>query len=423
MAVFSVGGYCFSVAVFVQCGKLYERHEGFNAFPAVEADYDAVDGEKEVVIRLLQSLGDGVKLALVGAGVVGLRLAGHGAYEVGVDAQGEAYHIDGLLYVALPVAALLVGIYLVDYDVVLHVAVGVDVEGAEPYLAGVLRAGEEVEYAPLFLDDARLLPGAVGDALGFEYGIPVFLRHFDVVFERRGVAELRFFGEADKLLDVEPLAAKERGIIWDRIICAVGRGNAADDSEFAAAVAVFEPFAEVAERRGGIEHFDNLAVAESGELSPVGEIEARDFAVGVRRSEAAVTGLLSDKAHYLCALGVQYDYRHGEGKVLEVLAHAEEVACEVVVKQKVLDVGGNGIGSLGGVVLEAGAIAYFGVEHLTGGEGFVRFYQVDDVEGHKVGGTPRHICVGVGEDSRRNLAVFLKYRLRLGESCRGAGVG
>ncbi len=167
-----------------------------------------MDGEKEVVIRLLQSLGDGVKLALVGAGVVGLRLAGHGAYEVGVDAQGEAYHIDGLLYVALPVAALLVGIYLVDYDVVLHVAVGVDVEGAEPYLAGVLRAGEEVEYAPLFLDDARLLPGAVGDALGFEYGIPVFLRHFDVVFERRGVAELRYFGEPISCLMLNHLPRK-----------------------------------------------------------------------------------------------------------------------------------------------------------------------------------------------------------------------
>lgn len=109
--------------------------------------------------------------------------------------------------------------------------------------------------------------------------------------------------------------------------------------------------------------------------------------------------------------------------MLEVLAHAEEVACEVVVKQKVLDVGGNGMGGLGGVVLEAGAIAHLGVEHLTGGEGFVRFYQVDNVERHKVCGTPRHICVGVGEDSRCNLAVFLKYRLRRGESCRGAGIG
>ncbi len=382
-----------------------------------------MDGKKEVVIRFLQSLGDGVKLALVGAGIVGLRLAGHGAYEVGVDAQGEAYHIDGLLYVALPVAALLVGIYLVDYDVVLHVAVGVDIEGAEPYLAGVLRAGEEVEYAPLFLDDARLLPGAVGDALGFEYGIPVFLRHFDMVFEGRGIAELGFFGKSDKLLDVEPLAAKERGIVRDWVIGAVGCRNAADDGEFAAAVAISKPFAEVAEGRGGIEHFDNLAVVERGELAPVGEVDTRDFAVGVRRSEAAVTGFLADKAHNLCSLGVQYDHRHGESKVLEVLAHAEEVACEVVVKQKVLDFGGDGIGGLGGVVLEAGAVAHFGVEHLTGGEGFVRFYQVDYVERHKVGGTPRHICVGVGEDSRRNLAVLLENRLRLGESCRGAGVG
>lgn len=391
-----------------------------------------MDGEKEVVIRLLEGLGDGVKLALVAAGVVGLRLAGHGAYEVGVDAQGEAYHIDGLLYVALPVAALLVGIYLIDYDVVLHVAVGVDVEGAEPYLAGVLRAGEEVEYAPLFLDDARLLPGAVGDALGLENGIPVFLRYFDVIFEGRGVAELSFFGEADKLLDVEPLAAKERGIVRDWIIGAVGCRNAADDGELSAAVAFGEPFAEVAERRGGIEHFDNLAVVDGGELAPVGEVDTRDFAVGVRRSEAAVTGFLADKAHYLCALGVQYDHRHGESKVLEVLAHAKKVACEVVVKQKVLDVGGDGIGGVGGVVLEAGAVAHFGVEHLTGGEGFVRFYQVDDVEGHLIRAAPRHICVGVGEDSRRstvfrrlrskNLAVLLENRLRLGESCRGAGM-
>ena len=78
---------------------------------------------------------------------------------------------------------------------------------------------------------------------------------------------------------------------------------------------------------------------------------------------------------------------------------------------------------MGGVVDEAGAVADLGIEHLTGSEGFVRFYQVDNVEGHQVRGTPRHICVGVGEDSRRNFAVFLENRLRLGESCRGASVG
>ena len=382
-----------------------------------------MDGEKEVVIRFLQSLGDGVKLALVAAGVVGLRLAGHGAYEVGVNAQGKAYHIDGLLYVALPVATLLVGIYLIDYDVVLHVAVGVDVESAEPYLAGVLGPGEEVEDASLFLDDTRLLAGAVGDALGLEDVIPVFLRHFDMVFDGRGVFELRLFGEADKLLDVVPLAAKESGIVRYGVICAVGSWNTADDGELAGGAATFKSLAEVAERRGGVEHFYNLAVVDSGELAPVGEIQTRYSSVLVSRGEAAITGFLSDKPHNLCALGVQYDHRHGEGEMFEVLAHAEEIACEVVVKQKVLDFGLDGLGGLGAVVDKAGAVADFGVEHLTGGEGFVTFDKVDDVERHLVCSTPRHIAVGVGEDCRRNFAVLLENRLRRSERHRGACVG
>ena len=154
----------------------------------------------------------------------------------------------------------------------LHVAVGVDVESAEPYLAGVLGPGEEVEYAPLFLDDARLLAGAVGDTLGLENRIPVFLRHFDMVFDGRGVFELRLFGKADKLLDVVPLAAKQSGIVRYGIIGAVGRGNTADDGELAGGAATFKPLAEVAKRRGGVEHFYNLAVVEGGELSPVGKI-------------------------------------------------------------------------------------------------------------------------------------------------------
>ena len=277
------------------------------------------------MVRFLKGLGDGVKLPLVGAGVVCLRLAGHGAYKVGVNAQGEAYHIDGLLYVALPVAALLVGIDLVDYDVVLLVAVGVDVKGGEPHLAGVFGAGEEVEDTLFFLDDARLLLCAVGYALGFENGIPVFLRHFDVVFERRGVAELRFFCEADKPLDVVPLSPEQRAIVRYGVIGAVGGWYAADDGEFAAGVAAFQSVAKVGERRGGIEHFDNLAVVDGGELTPVGEIKARYSPVGVRRSEAALTGFLADNAHNLCGLGVENDDRHGEGKVLQVLAHAEEI--------------------------------------------------------------------------------------------------
>ena len=46
-----------------------------------------------------------------------------------------------------------------------------------------------------------------------------------------GVLELGFLGEADELLDVIPLAFEKRGIIWYGVICGVGCGNTADDSD------------------------------------------------------------------------------------------------------------------------------------------------------------------------------------------------
>ena len=77
--------------------ELYERDIDFAALPAVEADDHSMDGEKQVVIGLLQGLGDGVKFALVAAAVVGLCLAGHRTYKVRVYAHGEADHVHGLL--------------------------------------------------------------------------------------------------------------------------------------------------------------------------------------------------------------------------------------------------------------------------------------------------------------------------------------
>lgn len=45
------------------------------------------------------------------------------------------------------------------------------------------------------------------------------------------------------------------------------------------------------------------------------------------------------------------------------------------------------------------------------------------VKGHLIGGTPGHICVGVGEGCRRNLSVLLEHGLGVGEGHRRAGVG
>ena len=126
-------------------------------------------GKEQVVIRLLEGLGYGVKLALVRAGVVDLRFAGDGADEITMHSHSEAYHVDCFLYVGLPVTALFGVVNLVDYDVVLFFAVGRHIERREPGFAAVLGAGEKVEYRLLLTDDALLLLAAVGDALGPEY--------------------------------------------------------------------------------------------------------------------------------------------------------------------------------------------------------------------------------------------------------------
>lgn len=141
-------------------------------------------GKKQVVIRLLEGLGYGVKLALVRAGVVGLSLAGDGADKITMHSHSKANHIDCFLYVGLPVAALLTVINLVDDNIVLFLAVGRNVECRELGFAAVLGTGEEVENLLLLAHDALLLFAAVGDALGTENTLPVFCADLDVVLNR-----------------------------------------------------------------------------------------------------------------------------------------------------------------------------------------------------------------------------------------------
>ena len=92
-----------------------------------------------------------------------------------MHSHSKADHIDGFLNVALPIAALFGVVNLVDDYIVLLLSVGRDVECGEPGFAAVLRAGEEVEDALLLADDALLLLAAVGDALGTENRLPIFV--------------------------------------------------------------------------------------------------------------------------------------------------------------------------------------------------------------------------------------------------------
>ncbi len=82
-----------------------------------------MDVEEKVVIRLLESLGDGVKLALVRTRIICLCLAGDRADEVGMDAHCETHHVYGFDDVRRPVAALFVCFNLVDDHIVLLLAV------------------------------------------------------------------------------------------------------------------------------------------------------------------------------------------------------------------------------------------------------------------------------------------------------------
>ena len=53
------------VLIFIERGELDEWAVRLDRCPLVETDDQSVNGKKKVVVRLLQSLGDGVKLAFV----------------------------------------------------------------------------------------------------------------------------------------------------------------------------------------------------------------------------------------------------------------------------------------------------------------------------------------------------------------------
>ena len=414
-------GDAFGVNMFIQRSKLNERNVNSRTLPSVETDDHLVDGEQKVVIRLLQGLGDRVQLTFVRAAVVGLRLAGHRPDKVAMHAHSEAEHVHRLLYVGGPVAALLVvGVNLVDDDLVLNLACGRDIECGEPHLASVLNAGEEVEDLLLLTDDAFLLLASVGDALALEDGIPIFVGDFNLVLDGSVVLELGLFRHADELLDVVPLAAEQRAVVRNGVISAVGCGNTCQHGKLPArgsdggpaVVARYPAHAdgEVAPRRVDVEQFDDLDVLTAAHrLAPVGVEDVADGAVSLRRREPAVASLLADKPHNLRAVGIEDDDRDAEGEVLEVLAHTEEIGRQGVVEQEVLDLLLDARRTLVGVVFKAAAVADFGIEHLACGERLVALDEFKDVEGHGVVAAPRDIGKRVIDDDRHDVRVFLEH--------------
>ena len=364
-----LGADLLGILVLVERGELDEGTVGAYSIPVVEADDESVDVEEKVVVRFLERLCDGVQFTLVAAAVVGLRLARHGADEVRVDTHGEAHHVHRLDDVRSPVAALLVRLNLVDHHVMLLLAVGRHIERGEEHLSAVLHASEEVDDVVLLLVDTLLLLDAVRDALHLEDVVPEGVGYLDVVLDGSRILEFRLLCDADELLDVVPLALEEGCVVRDWVIGAVGCGNPA---EYGKLLDFLGTCLEVSEWRLGVEEFDALHLVETDRVTPVGIENVRDVAAAVSRGEADVARFLAEDAHYLVATLVEDDNADGKSEVLEVLAHAEEVTCEVVVSGEVVHGSLRLCGGLRGVVGESAAVAHLGVEHLASGEGFVR---------------------------------------------------
>ena len=172
-----------------------------------------MNGKEKVVVRLLQSLCDGVKFSLVAAGVIGLRLAWHRAYEIGVYAHGEAHHIYGFDNVRSPIATLLVRLDLVDDNVVLLLTIGRNIERGEKHLTTVFHTSKEVDDVVLLLVDTLLLLDTVSYSLDFEDVVPEGVGNLDVVLYGSRVSELRFLSNAYELLDVEPLSFEKSCVV------------------------------------------------------------------------------------------------------------------------------------------------------------------------------------------------------------------
>jgi len=108
--------------------------------------------------------------------------------------------------------------------------------------------------------------------------------------------------------------------------------------------------------------------------------------------------------------------------VLEVLAHAEEVTCEVVVQHKVIHL--RLFGGLLCVVDKSAAIADFSVEHLASAQCLVRLDEVNDVVRHLIVTSPRDVLHPVVDDDWCDVVLLLEdFRCLGGEGSGGMGAG
>ena len=104
--------------------------------------------------------------------------------------------------------------------------------------------------------------------------------------------------------------------------------------------------------------------------------------------------------------------------MLEVLAHTEEVTCEVVVQYKVIHLRLHLCGGKPCVIDKSAAIADFGIEHLASAHCFVRLDEVNDIVRHLIVASPRVVLHPVVDDDWCDVVLLIEDFGSLGgESC------
>ena len=96
--------------------------------------------------------------------------------------------------------------------------------------------------------------------------------------------------------------------------------------------------------------------------------------------------------------------------MLEVLANAEVIRGDVIVKKEVLDFALDGGSSKTSVVAQTAAETDFSIKHLARGERLVVLDELQYVERHIVVASPRHIRKRVVDDDRHDVNVFFEDR-------------
>ena len=167
---------------------------------------------------------------------------------------------------------------------------------------------------------------------------------------------------------------------------------------------------KVTPRRARVEQFDFLEfVARLG----VAELAKYNLgkAAGCRicRSKAAITCRLAVKLDNTVAVLIEDNDRDSEVKVLEVLAYAEEIIRERIVKEEFFDFLLDAFGCGLSAIAQAGAIADLGVEELTSGEGFVGLNEPDYIIRELVAATPGNIFLAVGGNASVEVAAVAKH--------------